>query len=237
MHRRSRLFARRTALTGLAVFTLFSATGLAAWSRSATRSRQQAPDAAAIFQAMSQGHAEFRKAVLAELHKIATKRELKLDFPSLIITSCTDECMFAGIGTSRAPAKPEPQPKDPVGAAKLDTQEPLGLVVVAGTSLRVRSRTIDASGPAGQVPGKGEGAVGTVQLRPGLYLVRRGPRANLLELVDLEQKVAVTVPFQPGPGGRGKGERGAPDLNPELSDASAWPTIFMELLHAVDLSH
>jgi len=237
MSQLSRLFARRTALTGLAAFTLLSASGLTAWSGSTPRVQQQPPDAAAIFQAMSQGHAEFRKAVLAELHKIATKRDQKLDFPSLIITSCSDACMLAGIATSRAPAPKEPAAGAEKGAEKLDTREPLGLVVVAGTSLSIRSRTIDASGPAGAVPGKGDGPVGIVQLRPGIYVVRRGPRANLLELVDADQKVAVTVPFQPGPGRGAKGERGAPDQNPELGEAKEWPTLYMELLHAVDLSH
>jgi len=251
----SRLLATRTALTGLAVFSLLSMSGPAAWSGSA----QQQPadrEAAATSQSLSQGHADFRKAVVAELRKVATKRDEKLDFASLIITSCNDGCMLAGVAASRAPQPKEPQlkepqakegqpkegqPKEPAaaapGAAKLDTHEPLGLVVVAGTALSVRSRTIDASGPGGAVPGKGEGTVGVVQLRPGFYEVRRGPRANVLELVDADQKVAVTVPFQPGPGRGGKGERGAPDQNPELSDASEWPTIYLELLHAVDLGH
>ena len=66
-------------------------------SRQQTQARTEAPEKLDI---LEQSHAAFRRSVLSEFERAAPLRNVHLDTKSLVITSCNDGAMIAGLSVS-----------------------------------------------------------------------------------------------------------------------------------------
>ena len=157
---------------------------------------------------LDQSHATFRKSVLGEFERAAPLKNVRIDSKSLIITSCNDGAMVAGLAVSpqmdlgpersdivKQERTPTSERTDP--NVRDGSREILGMIAISGNFLGVRSGPVDASTgrpiPGATTPGM---PVDTT-LDQGFYLVRRDPSGNL-QLINKDERIVVSVPFHHG---------------------------------------